>query len=229
MKRIPNHILRLMADTLNDRQIDEMAIPSYLHPNPLLRWMAWHRVEVVADYLGQELSGQYDKGQISIMDYGCGTGVLLDECCRFAHRVYGIDPILNAAQILVKRWDLTQVRLLFPNQVAQGVKEASLDLIIAMEVLEHIHPLTPTLTQFREKLKRGGKLLVSLPTENILYRIGRRIAGFPGDYHHSNAASLNKDIEDFGFKPLHVRKIPVAGPLSIYWVITYGLGGDDHA
>ena len=33
--------------TAHDR--DEMAIPSYLHWNPLIRWLMWRRYEVVAE------------------------------------------------------------------------------------------------------------------------------------------------------------------------------------
>ena len=51
--RIDADTLREMATLLSTEDRDEMAIPSFLHRNPALRWMAWRRVEVVARELGQ--------------------------------------------------------------------------------------------------------------------------------------------------------------------------------
>ena len=64
-------------------------------------------------------------------------------------------------------------------------------------------------------------LLVSLPTESVLYRLGRRLAGFEGHYHESNAANVHDKILAAGFKQTKLRKIPAGGPLAIYWVIAY--------
>jgi hypothetical protein len=72
-------------------------------------------------------------------------------------------------------------------------------------------------------LKPGGRLLVSLPTENALYRLGRRIAGFSGHYHHANAASIDRDIRRFGFERRWRAQIPAPGPFCIYWALECSL------
>lgn len=41
---------------------------------------------------------------------------------------------------------------------------------------------------------------MNLPTENALYRLGGRLAGFAGHYHQSNAASIHRQILDAGFR-----------------------------
>jgi len=78
-----------MADELSHEDRDEMAIPSYLHRNPALRWMAWRRVIVTAKHLAAAAGSNGHGQQTAIMDFGCGTGVLLEECSRHAGRVYG--------------------------------------------------------------------------------------------------------------------------------------------
>ena len=50
--RIDADTLREMAAQLSADDRDEMAIPSFLHKNPALRWMAWRRIEVVAQPSG---------------------------------------------------------------------------------------------------------------------------------------------------------------------------------
>ena len=67
-----------------------MAIPSYLHPNPVLRWMAWRRVEELARLLARNLSAPGDDRRV-VLDFGCGAGVLFAESSQFADKVYGID------------------------------------------------------------------------------------------------------------------------------------------
>ena len=78
--------------------------------------------------------------------------------------------------------------------------EEIVDAIVAAEVLEHIEPLDDTLRLFESLLRPTGRLVVSLPTENRLYRLGRRLAGFHGHYYESNAASIHQQILAAGFR-----------------------------
>jgi len=198
-----------------------MAVPSFLHRNPALRWMAWRRVTVIAQRLRQALRAVANGDPTVVMDFGCGTGVLLGECNARADKVYGVDIVLRGSQLMVEEWQLDKVALLTPAQAEEAVPAGSVDVIVAAEVLEHVEPLAPTLALFSKWLKPTGKLLVSVPTENALYRFGRRLAGFSGHYHHSNAAAIHREVTAAGFVPRRLEKIPWRGPFSIYWVIDY--------
>lgn len=210
-----------MAGQLPAEDRDEMAIPSYLHRNPALRWMAWRRLEVVAARLRARLDGAARRDGATVLDFGCGTGVLLEEASRVAAKVFGVDLQLDAARLLVQEWRLDRVTLLAPPAAAEQIPAASVDVVIAAEVLEHVEPLGPTLALFQEKLRPGGTLLASLPTESGLYKLGRKLAGFDGHYHHSNAASIHAEIERAGFRTRRLQKVPAGGPLAIYWVTEY--------
>lgn len=196
-----------------------MAIPSYLHQNPALRWMAWRRLEVVVDALGR-IAPHKAPGSLAV-DFGCGSGVLFKDSLARFERVVGVDLVLGAAKKLVSELGLERVELCTPPEAETRVAPGSADVVIAAEVLEHVDDLPPTLTQFKNWLKPGGRLLVSLPTENRLYRLGRRLAGFSGHYHHDNAASIDAKLRAFGFKRQWREQIPAPGPLSIYWVMEY--------
>ena len=221
MRRIPATLLQQMAVPLDAEDRDEMAIPSYLHRNPLMRWMAWRRVEVLAGRLRATAAGRDGARASLIMDYGCGTGVLFDEACQAAESVVGVDLVLDAAQMLIDQWQLERVSLATPERARQEVGDGTVDIILAAEVLEHVEPLDEVLGFFARSLKPSGKLLVSLPTENALYRFGRRLAGFEGHYHHSNAASIDAEMQRCGFRRTARSCIPGPGPLAIYWVADY--------
>lgn len=218
MRRIPASLLRQMATQLSGEDRDEMAIPSYLHPNPALRWMAWRRVTVIARHLADHVA---KRPATAIMDFGCGTGVLLGECARHAPKVWGVDLVLDAARLLKREWSLDSVTLLTPDEAEERVEPGSLDVILGAEVLEHVEPLDETLQLFKSWLKPDGRLVVSLPTENHVYRLGRRLAGFSGHYHHANAASIDREIRAAGFRRDRLETVPLPGPLSVYWVLGY--------
>ena len=207
-------VLREMAALLDAEDRDEMAIPSYLHPNPALRWMAWSRIHAVV-----ELIATCCPQGGSALDYGCGTGVLFESILRRADSLVGVDLVLDAARLWTERRGLS-VDLIAPDAVAD-LPDRTMDLVVAAEVLEHVDDLDGVLRGFTRILKPGGTLLVSLPTESRAYRLGRRLAGFEGHYHHDNARSIDKRIRGLGYARNSRRQLPVPGPLAIYWVNAY--------
>jgi SAM-dependent methyltransferase len=88
----------------------------------------------------------------------------------------------------------------------------SFDLIIALDVLEHVHDLPGTLNELLALLKPDGQLIVSGPTENILYHLGRKVAGpeYSGAYHERGIAEIKNELAKTS--TLH----PIA---TLYWPI----------
>lgn len=219
LKRIPADLLQRMARELPEEQRDEMAIPSYLHPNPALRWMAWRRVEVIAAHLRRIALARRPR---TILDFGCGAGVLFDQATSLTERVVGVDIVLDAARIAVAALGLDRVTLMTPEEAAARVAPGSVDVCVAGEVLEHLDDeLEATLRRLATWLSPDGRLLVSLPTESRLYRLGRRLAGFRGHYHHHDAAAIHRAILAAGYRELVTEKVPLGGLFSIYWIIEY--------
>lgn len=217
--RIDRDTLRDMAARLSEADRDEMAIPSYLHPNPALRWMAWRRVEVVARLLRETCP---EGG--CVLDYGCGTGVLFEAAFERAGSVVGVDLVLDAARHWKEKRNLASVSLMTPAEAMAAVPDTSVDVVVAAEVLEHIDDPAEVLAFFLRVLRPGGVLLVSLPTEGRLYRLGRRLAGFSGHYHDHNAAVVAARIEAAGFELRTAGHIPLPPPAAIYFVATYRPG-----
>lgn len=184
---------------MSDHDRDEMAIPSYLHANPLIRWLMWRRYETIADFLG-DMRGQ------AALEFGCGMGLFLPELNRRFERVFAIDLYPDYAKALNSRRGLGTT---FADAL-DDVPNADVDVIVAADVLEHIEDLPDYLEKFAAKLKPNGRLLVSGPTESALYKLGRMLAGFggKGDYHHTNIDRLIDDIGTHGFELMHVARLP---------------------
>lgn len=93
------------------------------------------------------------------------------------------------------------------NLEQADLKPGSVDLIVALDVLEHITPLAPLLQSFQRLLSDTGQLLVSGPSESWCYRFGRRIVGFSGEYHVSDVYAVERDLKTV-FETRRVRRWP---------------------
>jgi 2-polyprenyl-3-methyl-5-hydroxy-6-metoxy-1,4-benzoquinol methylase len=173
-------------------RLDEAAFPAYSHRNPLINWLFWQRLRKVMEYI------QSPTAYASILDFGCGSGVMLPYLSSISTQVTAMDVDLLPIQSVQKYIPL-------PNNV--DLKDAakttisdlppnSFELIIALDVLEHVHDLPQTLHELLNLLKPGGRLIVSGPTENILYRLGRKVAGpeYSGAYHERGIAEIKNEL-----------------------------------
>jgi len=62
-----NELLSKDIPHISNHNKDEMAIPSYLHWNPLIRWLMWRRYEYIS-----HLSGF--SRDMTVLEFGCGIG-----------------------------------------------------------------------------------------------------------------------------------------------------------
>lgn len=208
-------LLRQSRGNLSKLDLDKMAVPTYLHKNPLIQWLVGRRLQYVVKLA--KLSGQE-----SVLDFGCGIGVLLPTLCAAAKEVHATDLFPQVAQELVNNRRL-QVTFHSSSQLDKSIPDKCLDLIIAVESMEHLSEPLEYLQIFKDKLKQRGRLIVSGPTENIIYTIGRLVAGFgrKREYHYLNAEDLDKLITDSGFERLRCLPLPFSLPPYLFKVIEY--------
>ena len=188
-----------------------MAIPTYLHSNPLIRWLFWKRYETIAN-LTQPTS------KTRILEFGCGIGAFLPTLCAYSDEVYATDLVMDFAKELARRRDL---KVNFVH--IDDLPDKSIDLLIAADVLEHLEDLDQWLLRFKRLLNEGGELIVSGPTENVIYKLGRIAAGFisKGEYHKSNILSIDRAITSSGFTKTKEYRLPFSFPPYLFKVIAY--------
>lgn len=197
--RYRSAIQSVLSETEKGR-LDEAAFPAYSHKNPIINWLFWQRLRKAMEHIE---SDTYE----NILDFGCGSGVMLPFLSSVSKQVIAIDVDLLPIQSVQKYIPLAsnvQIKDATKMNIADLPKD-SFDLIIALDVLEHVHDLPNTLTDLFSLLKPNGQLIVSGPTENILYQIGRKIAGpeYSGAYHERGIAEIKSEIK----KIAHIRHI----------------------
>lgn len=95
-----------------------------------------------------------------ILEVGCGTGHNLEMLSRFG-RVEATELNDGARALAAKRLGRTISRAALPD--LSMYKPASFDVVALLDVLEHIPDDGAALVAIRERLKPGGKLLVTVP------------------------------------------------------------------
>ena len=172
--------------------LDEAAFPAYSHRNPFINWLFWQRLRVVMDFI--ERRAPFEQ----ILDFGCGSGVMLPFLAKHSQRVLGLDVDLLAYRMMSRHLNFAaniEVRDAQQTPLA-SLPAASIDLITALDVLEHVDDLHATLRGLVRLLKPGGWLVVSGPTENIFYKLGRRLAGpeYSGAYHERGIPEVRVEL-----------------------------------
>lgn len=194
---------------------DEMAIPSYMHENPLIRWLMWRRYEEVARL------GAFGADD-AVLEFGCGIGLFLPTLAERCGSVQAVDLFPQFAAGLAARRGLP---VSFPATLDQ-VPDGSLDAIVAADVLEHVDDLPEWVRSFRKKLRPGGRVIVSGPTESALYKLGRAVAGFgdKGHYHHTDIIGIRKVFEAKGFAVTRGVRLPFTFLPSLFHVYRFETG-----
>jgi len=183
-----------------EAQQAEMAIPSYLNKNPFIRALFWRRYDVIYQLANLDLS-------MSVCEFGCGIGVFLPTLASEVGMLYAVDIFPQYAREVAEIYDLD---IEFSKDL-EGIPDHSLDLIVACEVMEHLEDPAVYARLFSRKLKKGGRLIMSGPTESRLYKLGRILAGYHKyhDYHQHNVFQLHAIITQNGFIPLEMTPYPL--------------------
>ena len=197
--------LRRLVDQHGWSVVAPMGIPSYVHPNPLARWFAWRKLEVAARLIG---GGRVGKA----LDFGCGAGTMLRHLSALADVVYAYDADTSVARQVCADQGLDRVAFLDGPEALAGIDAGSLGLVVALEVLEHVEDLGRVSESLARLLAPSGRLVVSLPTENVFYRLGRRVAGFRGDFHKRGSREAHERLEE-RFQVRRRWRIPCLAPL----------------
>jgi 2-polyprenyl-3-methyl-5-hydroxy-6-metoxy-1,4-benzoquinol methylase len=180
---------------------DEAALPSYTHSNPLMSWLFWNRLNK-ALYLAGELK------QKKVLDFGSGGGVLLKYLNQIGCQITACEN--THMQLLKEVCSTMNIPALFHEDLFD-IQSKQFDSIFALDVLEHVDDIEKYILCLTGLLKPDGQLIVSGPTENILYKMGRKLAGFSGHYHVRNIYHIEQVLAEKGMKK---KKMKI-----LYWCL----------
>lgn len=105
----------------------------------------------------------------TLLDIGCGSGIFLPELRKHCDRLIACDfhPNLgNTAEMLrAERLDVSLVR---SDARVLPLGDSSVDAVVCMSVLEHLHDIESPAEEFYRVLRPGGVAVIGVPVENLM-------------------------------------------------------------
>lgn len=164
-----------------------MNIEEYIRMSELEARHFWFlgRRDILKSLLLQAI-GQNRKENFCILDAGCGTGGNLAWLASIG-QVVGTDFNEIACSLSAEKMAGRVVRASLSESVP--FKAESFDLITLLDVLEHLDRDLETLQQLREKLKPGGRMLITVPAYMHLWS-GHDVV------HHHKRRYVKKQLQE---------------------------------
>lgn len=185
------------------------------YANLILGIVYWSKLKDVFNYLKKKRWGQ-------ILEIGCGFGFLLPSLCQIGSKVIGsdIEGIFDfyrktTLKEFEKRYANLELKKADARSLSNYIDENSCDVIIAISVLEHIDDYNRAIMEIRKCLKPNGLFVCMLPSENWLYKLGRKLVGYKGDYHkHYNYEKVQRSLRR-NFKEVKKWHSPLGIPFFV--------------
>ncbi len=141
---------------MNSEEYDRM----YAQENSY--WWFVGRHHLVLTFLRSVYSNRKD---LLVLDIGCGTGAMSQKLAEFGY-VVSADFSPHALQYS-KRRDLS--RLCAADAMRLPFADKSIDVIVALDILEHLPDDNAALREFQRVLKPGGRVVATVPAYTSLW------------------------------------------------------------
>ena len=150
----------------------------------------FRRHEVVYQRLAGHCTGR------DVLEAGFGEGYGADLLAGVARRVTGVDYDESAVAHVRARYP--RVDALQGNLAALPLPDASVDVVVNFQVIEHLWDQSQFVAECRRVLRPGGRLLISTPNR-ITFTPGGDTPVNPFHTRELNAAELTELLVDGGF------------------------------
>ena len=154
-------------------------------------WWYVARRKIIFDWVLQILE-QYDMP--AILDIGCGTGTNIEHLHSHGYKqVTGLDISPKALRFCQSK---QLASLVCGNSVQPPFHKQCFDMIMALDLIEHLEDDTTALKRLADLLKPGGRLIVFTPAFNFLW--GRQ-DDISYHFRRYTGRELKQKLETAGF------------------------------
>lgn len=132
-----------------------------------------------------------------VLEAGCGEGYGADLIASVARRVVAVD--YDAGTVAHVRARYPRVAVVAANLASLPVPDGSVDVVVNLQVIEHLWDQPQFITECLRVLRPGGHLLMSTPNR-ITFTPGSDTPVNPFHTRELNAAELRELLTDGGFR-----------------------------
>lgn len=104
---------------------------------------------------------------LSLLDVGCGGGLLCEPLARMGAKVTGIDASPAAIHVAKEHAEQENLSIHYCESTVEHYHEANFDIVCALEIVEHVDDPGAFIEACVHRLKPGGSLYISTMTRDI--------------------------------------------------------------
>ena len=122
----------------------------------------------IAEEFGRDLTGELPFSGLRILDIGCGGGLLSEPMARLGAEVIGADAAAGNIPVAQVHAEQSGLTIDYRHTTAEAIAEAGerFDIVLNMEVVEHVADPQEFLTVCQTLLKPGGLMICSTLNRN---------------------------------------------------------------
>lgn len=121
--------------------------------------MAYIKEQICTHYAKDASRFDSLKG-LKILDIGCGGGLVCEPLSRLGGHVTGIDADAQAIAVAAEHAQQSGLEITYHNGAAEDLK-GTFDVVLALEIIEHVANIEEFIQSCANLLKPGGLLIVS--------------------------------------------------------------------
>jgi 2-polyprenyl-6-hydroxyphenyl methylase/3-demethylubiquinone-9 3-methyltransferase len=201
--------------------------------NPLR--IAWLRDLIVKRLKASDCDDDLPLAGLSLLDIGCGAGLLAEPMARLGADVTGLDPAPGNIEVARRHAEETGARLSYRAGTIEEMagESAVFDVVLAMEVVEHVRDM-PRFVATACRLVRPGGLIAASTLNRTLKSFALAIIGaeyvlrwLPQGTHRWEQFVTPEELSG-AFRSAGLREIARSGvvydPLRAAWRISRDTG-----
>lgn len=154
-------------------------------------WLMVIRRMIVKDNLNIYLDKNPKKTKV--LDFGCGSGILVDELAKQGYQTYGLDNHKDAIKFGLLQ-GIKNIKVIDTYKI--NFQNNTFDVVFFLDVLEHIYDEKQVLNEIIRVLKPGGIVIIMVPAYMFLWGIQDKVSHH---YRRYTMSSLLKKINEITF------------------------------
>jgi 2-polyprenyl-6-hydroxyphenyl methylase / 3-demethylubiquinone-9 3-methyltransferase len=105
-----------------------------------------------------EQINKIDSEKISVLEVGCGGGILSEEIAKIGFITTGIDPSESSLNTAIKHAKQNNLKIKYEKGIGENLpfQPDSFNVVLCCDVLEHVHDLPKVISEISRVLKNGG-------------------------------------------------------------------------
>ncbi|HUG61865.1 MAG TPA: bifunctional 2-polyprenyl-6-hydroxyphenol methylase/3-demethylubiquinol 3-O-methyltransferase UbiG, partial [Methylomirabilota bacterium] len=158
--------------TVDPREVEQFSRLAAEWWNPKGKFKPLHKFNPVRlGYLKREVSGHFGRDAaglkafegLRILDIGCGGGLVCEPLARLGADVVGVDPSNTNIEVARLHAEQSSLTVDYRASTAEELAAAGerFDVVLALEVVEHVSDVPAFLSHTAEMVKPGGLMVVA--------------------------------------------------------------------